>query len=421
MKQYSYMNCKFGKVAFGIFLFAMLLLARDTLITSVILGFNRSQFLMLALICIVGLGFLIVCRRELKAVVTDKRLAVLGIAALVILLPMLLKRDWQMMYFSILLCLAFAVFLTYFKSLQETAKWYVALLSALSVYSLITMYLLKGPAAAGTLAVLQVTNSNDWPFYNFGLSFVVTWEYWNRNFGIFREPGVYQFFLLLGLYLNNYAVAWKKTSRMWLVNAILIVTMLSTFAVGGFIEMGLLAVFLYFDKRWYRTRWGKTVGIGAAAAVLAAAAYILMQMRQPGFEQTVFYEFYDMFIRLFTDSESLTDRFGAIFADIRLFLQNPILGAGIAQVLHAVPNNTSSTLILYAILGIVGGTLNVLAWAALTWKRERCVLGNLILLGILFLSFNTQNLVADVFFWLFPMMALTERAVLWLETRKKKV
>ena len=34
-----------------------------------------------------------------------------------------------------------------------------------------------------------------------------------------------------------------------------------------------------------------------------------------------------------------------------------------------------------------------------------------VLLAALFLSFNTQNLVADVFFWLFPVMALTERVL----------
>ena len=35
----------------------------------------------------------------------------------------------------------------------------------------------------------------------------------------------------------------------------------------------------------------------------------------------------------------------------------------------------------------------------------------LVLLLILFMSFNTQNLTANVFFWLFPMMALVERGL----------
>ncbi len=418
MKHYDCMNCKIGRPAFWVFLFAMLLLARDTLITSVVLGFTRSQLLMLAGIAAVGLGFLWANRRHWKEILTDRRMILMGVSAVLLLLPMLGKRDWQMMYFSILVCLLLAVFLTYFRRLDQVAKIYVCLITGLGLYSLITMYLLKAPAEAGILPVSVVYNSNDWPFYNFGLSFVVTWEAWNRNFGVFREPGVYQYFILLGVYLNNYHVDWKAGWQLWLVNGILAVTMLSTFAIGGFLELGLFAVFLYWDKKYYKTRGGKLAG--GAAVVLAAAAvgFVLWKLRQPDFELTPYYEFYDMFIRLFTKSESSSDRFGSILANLRFLGGNPLLGGRIADVLYAIANNTSSTMILYAILGILGGSWNVLAWMALLWKKERHFLMNLVLMGILFLSFNTQNLIADVFFWLFPMMALTERILIF---ERKKV
>ena len=118
-----------------------------------------------------------------------------------------------------------------------------------------------------------------------------------------------------------------------------------------------------------------------------------------------------MCLRVFTDSDSATDRMDAIRTNLRFITGNPLTGDVIAEVLHGTNHNTSSTLLLYAILGVVGGTLHVAGWIALVWKRERNVLGNLILLVIIFLSFNTQNLLADVFFWLFPMMALTEKVV----------
>mgnify|MGYP003294427873 CR=1 FL=1 len=44
----------------------------------------------------------------------------------------------------------------------------------------------------------------------------------------------------------------------------------------------------------------------------------------------------------------------------------------------------------------------------------------LVLLLILFLSFNTQNLIANVYFWLFPMMALVERGLPVLKFCGKK-
>lgn len=421
MRQFSMMESKAGKIAFGLFLFAMLLLARDTLITSCLLGFNKSQFLMLGLICAFGLAFLAVNRRSLKEIVLDRRMIAVAASAVILLLPMVVKQDWQMMYFSILICLFFAVFLTYFTSYREVSKYYVVILCGLGLYSVIATYLLKGFAADGTLQVPVFYNSNDWEFYNFGLSYVVTWELWYRNFGIFREPGVYQFFILLAVFLNNYAVDWKKTWQLWLCNVILAVTMFTTFAIGGFAELGLFVLFLYFDKKWYKEKWGKIAAVTAVLAVIALIAFIIRQYYAPGFEFTIYYEFYDMFLRLFTKSDSSTDRLDAILVNAEFFLRNPVFGDTVANILHGTNHNTSSTLILYAMFGILGGTLNVAAWVALAWKKERNVIGNLILLVILFMSFNTQNLVADVFFWLFPMMALVERGLPLLKLPAKKV
>lgn len=115
--------------------------------------------------------------------------------------------------------------------------------------------------------------------------------------------------------------------------------------------------------------------------------------------------------------DSATGRLDAILSDLHFFLQNPLAGAPLAQVLHSVTDNTTSTMILYAGFGILGGTLNVLAWLALIWEKERKLWVNILLIPILFLSFNTQNLIADVFFWLFAYMALTERLLPWLNKK----
>ena len=411
MKQYPLLNSKISKFLFGLYMLAMLFVSRDTLFSSCILGFGKSQFLMLGLIVMLGVLFLFQNRRNLTDVLKDRRMLALGAAALILLVPMLVKQDWQLMYFSMLICLLFAVFLTYFTGSREVAKLYVVILAALGIYSVFATYVLRELAQAGTLSPNVFYNSNQWDFYNFGFAYAVTWEYWHRNFGIFREPGVYQFFVLLAVYLNNYHVDWDRLWKLWLCNVILAVTMFTTFAIGGFAELGLFVVFLYFDKKWYGTKWGKIAGAAALLAAAGVVGYIVYRIQQPNFEQTIFYEFYDMFLRLFTKSDSSTDRLDAIFTNLRIFARHPLAGDTVANVLHGTNHNTSSTLLLYAILGIAGGTVNVAAWVALAWKRNRNVFGNLVLLLILFMSFNTQNLVANVYFWLFPMMALVERGL----------
>lgn len=408
MNQYPFLTTKWGKAGFALFLLAMLLLARDTLVTSCLVGFTKSQVLMLGLICLLGLAFLLKNRKQWRKILLDFRMGIMAVCALLLIFSMVGKRDWQLMYFSILLCLLFGVFLTYFTDWRRVSKYYVCILAALSLYALVAMYILKPLALSGALHPKVFVNSEGMEFYHFGLAYVVPWELWHRNFGIFREPGVYQFFLILGLYLNHYGANWEKGWQRWLISAILAATMISTFSIGGFVEMGAFGVFLYFDRKCYKTKPGKLLGLGAAAALVAVVIHIIVEINTPYFELTVYYEFYDMFRRLTTDSDSLVDRFSAIVTNLELFFRHPVLGSTISQVLHGTAHNTSSTLILFATLGVAGGVLHVASWVALLWRKERCFLGNLVLLGILLLSFNTQNLVADVFFWLFPMMALTE-------------
>lgn len=416
MKYYPFPKNTLTKAVFGIFLFAMLFLARDTLVTSSWLGFNRAQFLMLGLIFLAGLVFLAVNRRNLKAIVFDGRMAVVLVSTVFILLPMVCKRDWQMMYFSILVCLYFAVFLSFFVSYRDVAKYYVVILTFLGVYSVAALWVLRPLLVdTGILTPPSFKNPIDIPFFNFGLAFVSEWYVKTRNFGIFREPGVYQYFVILALYLNNYTVQWQRQRTLWLINLALAATMLTTMATGGVAELALLALVVFIDKKLYKNKWIWLV-IGAAAVVLAALVREIVVKRGE-----LYWELYSMVIGKFQPgAESSTERLDAIFSDLGIFLHHPLVGEKLSAVLYSVANNTTSTLILYAGLGILGGTLNVAAWIALVWEKERKAWVNVALLVILFLSFNTQNLIADVFFWLFPYMALVERGLPWLQKQRRK-
>ena len=44
---------------------------------------------------------------------------------------------------------------------------------------------------------------------------------------------------------------------------------------------------------------------------------------------------------------------------------------------------------------------------------------NLLLLLIAFMPFNTQNVIHDMFFWMFPVMALVERGIPLLVKKKE--
>ncbi len=412
MKRYSFPDKKVYQVLFVLFLFCMLMTSRDTMFCLHLLGFYRTQLVVVLLLAAVGILFLWVQRKNLREIFTDGRMWLILGAAVLMLLPMLVKRDWQLMYFSILLNICAAIFLTYFVSLEQTAKCYVVILTGLSAFSVLATYFLRILPDRGLLPV-PVFDNGRVDFYNFFLSIVPIDYVKNRNFGIFREPGVHQFFLLLGLFLNNYTAQWKKSWQLWTVNAVLGFTMLSTFATGGLIEMGLLVIFLFWDKKWYRDKRARYAAYGVILALCVAVAVILIQ------KNSLYYELIGVFGK-FKDSDSGSSRLDSIYMDLQFFLHHPIFGERLSTVLHGVADNTSSTMIQYAAFGAVTGSLHVAAWGFLAWDRKRNILGNLLLLLILFMSFNTQNLIWDLFFWLFPVMALAERGLPLLSERRRK-
>lgn len=406
MKLYPFPEKKIWKVLFAVYLFALLMLSRNGMLSCVLVGFYKTQILMLLVMGAGILTFAVVNRRELKQILTDRRMLAAAACGVLILLPMVVKRDWQLMYFSILIYLLFAVFLCYFVSMKDTAKYYVMILCALSVYAILATYVLRLLPDSGILNVHTFSNDKGRDYYNFGLAFVSITQVKERNFGIFREPGVYQYFLLLGLFLTNYTVEWKRSRDMWLANLILAVTMVTTMATGGVVCLGLLVIVVFFDKKMYRDKRVLWTAIGLAAALVLVLAVSFATQNK------IYWLVYNTLFEKFVNrSDSVTERTEAILVDVQIFLRHPIFGAGLSEVLHAVTNNTTSTLILYAVFGFLSGSLHVLAWVALVWKKERHLWANLALLVILFMGFNTQNLTGDVFFWLFPMMALLERGL----------
>lgn len=418
MTYYRFPDNKLVKLCFPLALLILQMVARSTMYTSTFLGFTLSQAVMIGTIVLIGFTFLAVNRKNLKAVLTDRRMLLFGMAAMVILLPMLVKGDWQLMYFTILLSWFFAIFLTYFTTVEELGKYYVLILTALSALSLVGLFVLKPMVHMGWIPGNPFDSPGGWHMFNFGLTFVCDKNLHMvnalRNFGIFREPGLFQTFLFVAIQLNNYTADWDRPWKMWTVNAILFMTLLTTFATGGVLALGIYIVFLFFDKGLYRVR---RMQILAAAVVAVGMLLLVYALRKGG---SWAYELIGMVEKFVYRSYSFDARIESVVADAELFVSHPILGADMNEVVYAVPNNTATSAILFAVFGIVGGCVHVLSWAALAWRKERHWMMNVILMVILFIPFNTQNVMHDMFFWLFPAMALAQWCLTRLNMMKMK-
>ena len=417
MNYYRFPDNKLFKIGFFLYLYALQIVARSTMYTSVFIGFQRSQMIMLALVGFGGLLFLGVNRKSLKQILTDPRMAMVLLVAALIVIPIVLKQDWQLLYATLLLQILFAVFLSYFLTLEEAAGYYVLMSFILCSLTLIAQFILKPLVNMGFLPAYPCDNPGGWHMYNFFVTFAV-----NKNtemvdalrtFGIFREPGLLQVFTFIAILLNNHVVKWQDTWKMWVINGVLFLTLLITFATGGVIALALYIVFLFFDKGLYKD---KRLRILAAVVVVAGIAMIVFAIAKGG---TWAMELVWMIKKIFEKTDSYTTRVDSVFMDAKIFLQHPLVGATMQEVMYSVPNNTATSPILFAALGIGGGCFHVLSWAALVWKKERHWCLNLLLLLIAFVPFNTQNVIHDMFFWMFPVMALVERGIPLLVKKKE--
>lgn len=410
MTYYPLAEGKTGKALFALALFIMLMLCRNSMYTFTILPFTVAQLSMYAVVGLLGIGFLIRNRKRWRELLTDRRMVLVLLVTAVILIPMLVKQDFQTMNFNILVCVYVAIFFSFFISCERLAKYYVWIMSFFAAYSLVACYLLAPLVNKGVFQVPEV-NFEDWRiFHNFVFAFPRIKNKYLRNFGLFREPGVFQFFLNLALFCNNFLMKWDNTRMKWILNAILVVTVVSTFSTAGFVVLLVLAAAVFFQEKLYKNkRIMLTVG---AVGVLGVAALVVVLLNNPVLLRSM----KEMVLKLFVPNRSSTARYTAVFADLQAFVQSPIVGSDIAQVLNLVPNNTSSTLLLYAVYGVAGGSLHAAGWLALAWNKERRVWINLLLFAALMMSFNTQNLTTDVFFWLLPTMALVE----WSLPRMKR-
>ncbi len=413
MNYYRFPEKPVTKIWAFLIMLALQAVARSTMFTSTLIGFGKCQVLMLALVAVSGIAFLLYNRKQLRQILTDRRMLALGVAAVLIFVPMLVKRDWQALYVTIFLGCAFAVFLTYFTTVEELGKYYVVLMTALGAASLVGTFVLKPLALSGVLPAHYFLSHGGWTMLNFGVTFVSVMnenmQETFRAFGIFREPGLFQVFLFIAIELNNDWVDWKKPWQLWAVDAILFATMLVTFATGGVLALGVYLVFLFFDKGLYRN---KTMRMGAAALVILGLAALTAALAQGGTWAT---ELIGMMEKFTNRTDSYTARVDSLAANGRMFLAHPIFGGKLSQVMYSTANNTTTSPIIFAGFGLITGAVHVLSWAALSWKKERNLLLNLILLGILFVPFNTQNVIYDMFFWMFPVMALTQRGLPELE------
>lgn len=314
-----------------------------------------------------------------------------AIASMAIIISMIINDAFSLMYFTAIFALCFAVLLSCVVSQELFFKALIDVMSFFVISSLIGTYVLDD-----IIHIHSFVNSAGLKFNNLFLCGIPEIQYYIRNFGIFREPGVYQFFILISLYylLMLYP---KKDKWLYINIIILVIGLISTFSISGYASFIILLCAFFIGNldnvRNYRKQL--FMGVIFTSCIILVVYYYSLDFRV--MIETIIYKINNL---------GLTDpRIRSMYTNIELFLQSPLVGNDINYVLTCIPHNTSSLLVLFSAFGLIPGALYVgmfVAHLKMLFKENKNIIQLMLLIMFWFVMLNNQCIVTNIFLYAYP-------------------
>lgn len=357
---------------------------------------SKEEALMIPLV-VVSVPFVIRLLKK-NTVVTKSSIIVLVIlTANCVLTSMLDNITFPNEVFMLLGAIATAFMLNNLFKKEEIIDCYIILVTGLAVYSLLATYIILPAYMSGIVTFFPRYVQSNRSFVN--MYFAMANYAWGvpRNCGFCREPGVYQFFLLIALF---FSIEKKEQSRNNLIRiCILIFTLLSTFSAVAYVE-ATVAVLICIKKYSPNPR--------KAIIILSFFTALILVLYQIVINNT---NIYSEFLRTFgkwnfeSAHGSLMTRLSGITSNLSLFFEKPLLGNGLVTSWliiierYGYVDVTGTTLIGFSAFGIVFGTvIHILLWRAC---KSSSFLNTSLWFGILLLSSLSQNLFITNLLWFF--------------------
>lgn len=341
-KQWINKNCTY---IIAILTFLMVYISKDTLL----FGTNESKLAELALygfmpLTLVCLAVLFLCSDKKLSKYSRNMLFFYGSS---IVLTALVNLDFSVKYGWVLILVIIAVLYTNLVDFSTFSDLFIKIMCVLSIGSLIGTAIYF--AAYSILQYFPViTNISGLRYAYLYVTTVpeATWGF--RNYGIFREPGMFIIFLNIALLfeLNK-----KEKTSFWRT-MLLCLTVLSTLSTAGYIVTAFIMCFGSFGSALFTDKKNRIFMICTVAVVVTVALLNFSKIYALVFE------------KLFTDNHSKSARFGSIWINFLLLLEKPIavlVGRGftatengfitLAAEKAVAPHNTTTVFKLLALFG----------------------------------------------------------------------
>lgn len=270
---------------------------------------------------------------------------------------------------------------------EKFSKYYIQVLKAFSIISIIGYIILNLTSLKISLPVFS--NANGVEYYNGFIFFAIkSFQVYgnsgiNRNIGPFWEPGLFATFILLGIILE----LWKKEKTSIFTILIFIIALLTTKSTFGylmFIPIGLEII-------------SKTLGekLALLSTLLSLVVIAFLSYNLDAIISWLVTMNSEIFSKLIEESNSVNERLEAPLTNIKIFFDNYLYGAGLGNTeelfdsITNVPQTSTSTFFL-ATFGFLGLSYTLLLiYGILSFKEVR-LFSRFIFLTVVFVQINKE-------------------------------
>lgn len=364
-----------------------MLFSQNSMMFSPLAGGNRANLRILIYISVlIGLFVKTIIRKQVN------RYLLLGVGLFLgtVILSMMIHADNGAEYWLIVILISFFIIADY--DVSDFSRKYNLIIRMLCILFLIGYFLLSvrqelilSPAWI-KLEETGIVFEHSSMLYYYQNGIVPM-----RAYGIYREPGVYQMYVILAMLICLYTK--KKFTGDFLIYSLAVLT---THSTTGYICLLLVYGVLILKMLSVKDRRAVIILVGIIAAGIIAAPRLI---------NSIIFKFTATGI----NAHSWMSRFASFATNIYLWLKNPLLGIGMNGVLEnfsdvtqnifglnaggvAITDDTNSILIFFAAYGLIPGIIFCIGIWRVIRKNERNMLSSILIMGIFICLFAGEQI-----------------------------
>lgn len=319
------------------------------------------------------------------------------------LITCIINIDYSVKYLYEILLLFISYFIVKALPFEKFILIFSDIIYVLGLFSIIVYvgYLVT-PAFIEKLP--QVVNGNGLTRYFCGLSVIGPEAYAiPRNYGIFREPGVFIIYLCLGLLIEIFNTNHNKRKIF-----VLCLSLLTTFSTAGYIvAIFIVVTYLLFGKNVKRT-------VKYSIILIIIILYFIMS-----FMLSEYSLFNYVFGKFMYQNDSTDSRFGSIAVNLHIWLSDILsflFGSGYTYLedsfrvasnkLGAGGHNTNTILRLFAVHGFFFGILYLKSLYSFCRKHYNGI--SFCVLLVFFMLLSNEEIMTSFLIYIFPFYGISK-------------